>query len=116
MSKAQRLTVVPVVLAGGSGTRLWPLSRSLHPKQYLSLGVGKAKETLFQQAVRRVAGLANAAIDVHRPCVVANEEHRFTVVEQLRDIDIEPARCCGRTARGRSAPARRRCRAAARRR
>nr|HET7858665.1 sugar phosphate nucleotidyltransferase [Caldimonas sp.] len=84
MSQAQRLVVAPVVLAGGSGTRLWPLSRSLHPKQYLSLGVGKAKETLFQQAVRRVAGLADATIDVQPPCVVANEEHRFTVVEQLR--------------------------------
>ena len=92
MTKAQRLAVVPVVLAGGSGTRLWPLSRSLHPKQYLSLGVGKAKETLFQQAVRRVAGLADSGVDVQRPCVVANEEHRFTVVEQLRDIDVEPAR------------------------
>jgi mannose-1-phosphate guanylyltransferase/mannose-6-phosphate isomerase len=92
MSTVQRLTVVPVVLAGGSGTRLWPLSRALHPKQYLSLGVGKAKETLFQQAVRRLAGLADATIDVQRPCVVANEEHRFTVVEQLRDLDVEPAR------------------------
>ncbi|MBV9889703.1 MAG: mannose-1-phosphate guanylyltransferase/mannose-6-phosphate isomerase [Rhizobacter sp.] len=92
MSSAEGLTVVPVVLAGGSGTRLWPLSRSLHPKQYLSLGVGPAKETLFQQAVRRAAGLADATIAVQRPCVVANEEHRFTVVEQLRAIDVEPAR------------------------
>ena len=92
MSEAQRLTVAPVVLAGGSGTRLWPLSRSLHPKQYLSLGVGQLKETLFQQAVRRVAGLADSVVDVQRPCIVANEEHRFTVVEQLRDIDVEAAR------------------------
>jgi len=92
VSAGGRLTVAPVVLAGGSGTRLWPLSRSLHPKQYLALGVGEAKETLFQQAVRRVAGLADSDIAVQRPCVVANEEHRFTVAEQLREIEIEPAR------------------------
>jgi len=87
-----RLSVAPVILAGGSGTRLWPLSRSLHPKQYLSLGVGKGAETLFQQAVLRAAQIADAGIAVAAPCVVANEEHRFTVIEQLRDIGIVPAR------------------------
>ena len=87
--------VVPVVLAGGSGTRLWPLSRALHPKQYLALGVGAssgvngAEPTLFQQAVRRVASLASTSIDVGPVCVVANEEHRFTVVDQLADMGIE---------------------------
>ncbi len=88
------LTVVPVILAGGSGTRLWPLSRSLHPKQFLSLGVGAGtgKETLFQQAARRVAALAEAGMAVQAPIIVANEEHRFTVVEQLRGIGVEPAR------------------------
>ena len=90
------LTVVPVILAGGSGTRLWPLSRSLHPKQYLSLGVGgssgQPNETLFQQSARRAAAVAEPGIVVQAPCIVANEEHRFTVVEQLRDIGIEPAR------------------------
>ena len=92
MSSAPHLRVVPVILAGGSGTRLWPLSRSLHPKQYLALGVGKGGETLFQQAVRRAAQIADADIAVAPPCVVANEEHRFTVIEQLRDIGIAPAR------------------------
>jgi mannose-1-phosphate guanylyltransferase / mannose-6-phosphate isomerase len=92
VSAKARLSVVPVILAGGSGTRLWPLSRSLHPKQYLSLGVGKSKETLFQQAVRRAAQIAEAGIVVQAPCIVANEEHRFTVVEQLHDIGIAPAR------------------------
>ena len=49
------LAIVPVILAGGSGTRLWPLSRSLHPKQYLSLGGGGSRnETLFQQAALRL--------------------------------------------------------------
>ncbi len=88
------VTVVPVILAGGSGTRLWPLSRSLHPKQYLSLGVGSAaaKETLFQQAALRIAAVADTGIAVAPPTIVANEEHRFTVVEQLRAIGIEPAR------------------------
>ena len=54
MTGAAALKVVPVILAGGSGTRLWPLSRALHPKQYLSLGVGSG--TLFQQAALRIAG------------------------------------------------------------
>jgi len=82
--------VVPVILAGGSGTRLWPLSRALHPKQFLSLGIGGEK-TLFQQAALRVAALG-AGLDVRAPCIVANEEHRFTVIDQLREIGIEPAR------------------------
>ena len=85
------LVVVPVILAGGSGTRLWPLSRSLHPKQYLALGIG-GKGTLFQQAAQRLATLAEPGLDVRAPCVVANEEHRFTVVDQLREVGIEPAR------------------------
>ena len=92
MSEAT-LTVVPVILAGGSGTRLWPLSRSLHPKQYLALGVGGASdETLFQQAARRLASLAEPAISVQSPCIVANEEHRFTVIDQLRSAGVEPGR------------------------
>ncbi len=84
--------VVPVILAGGSGTRLWPLSRALHPKQYLALGVGSSDATLFQQAALRVAAIGAAGIAVQPPCVVANEEHRFTVIEQLRHVGIEPAR------------------------
>jgi mannose-1-phosphate guanylyltransferase / mannose-6-phosphate isomerase len=86
------LVVVPVILAGGSGTRLWPLSRALHPKQYLSLGVGNSDATLFQQAAQRIASIGAAGIAVQSPCVVANEEHRFTVIEQLRHVGIEPAR------------------------
>jgi mannose-1-phosphate guanylyltransferase/mannose-6-phosphate isomerase len=88
---SETLVVVPVILAGGSGTRLWPLSRALHPKQYLSLGIG-GEQTLFQQAALRLATLAEAGLDVLAPCIVANEEHRFTVVDQLREIGIEPAR------------------------
>lgn len=88
----EMLVVVPVILAGGSGTRLWPLSRALHPKQYLSLGIDDSDATLFQQAALRVAAIGAAGITVRPPCVVANEEHRFTVIEQLRQVGIEPAR------------------------
>jgi len=76
VSIAASLSLVPIVLADGSGTRLWPLSRSLHPKQYLSLSVGKTKETLLQEGVWRTVQLADATFAVQRPCVVANEEHR----------------------------------------
>jgi mannose-1-phosphate guanylyltransferase len=92
MSAAAPLSVVPIVLADVSGTRLWPLSRSHHPKQYPALGVGKAKQTLLQQAPWRTAQLADVTIVVQRPCVVAKEKHSFTVVEQLRDIDAEAER------------------------
>jgi mannose-1-phosphate guanylyltransferase/mannose-6-phosphate isomerase len=68
----------PVLLSGGSGTRLWPLSREAYPKQFLPL-VGD--DTMVQATWRRVAPLASAA-----PIVVANEEHRFLVAEQLRQI------------------------------
>ena len=73
------MTVVqPVLLSGGSGTRLWPLSREAYPKQFLPL-VGD--DTMVQATWRRVAPLAGAS-----PIVVANEEHRFLVAEQLRQI------------------------------
>ena len=86
MNTATRLDVVPVILAGGSGTRLWPLSRSLHPKQFLSI---TGKGTLFQQAALRLAAIASAGIEVAAPCIVANEEHRFTIVDQLRAAGFE---------------------------
>jgi mannose-1-phosphate guanylyltransferase/mannose-6-phosphate isomerase len=72
----------PVVLAGGSGTRLWPLSRAQYPKQFLVL---QGNRSLFQQAASRLAGLADADIEVRPLCVAANEEHRFLVLEQLRE-------------------------------
>lgn len=74
----------PVLLSGGSGTRLWPLSREAHPKQFLPL-VGD--DTLLQATWRRVAPLSSAA-----PLVVANEDHRFLVAEQLRVIGAPRAR------------------------
>ncbi len=74
--------LIPVVLSGGAGTRLWPLSRELYPKQLLPL-VGE--HTMLQETVRRLHGLPIAA-----PIVVCNEAHRFLVAEQLRAIQCQP--------------------------
>jgi mannose-1-phosphate guanylyltransferase/mannose-6-phosphate isomerase len=79
-------TVVPVILCGGSGTRLWPLSRTGFPKQFLCL---TGNESLFQQAAKRLSDLANNAIDVAPALIVAGEEHRFLASEQLRESGIE---------------------------
>ena len=76
--------LVPVLLSGGSGTRLWPLSRETHPKQFQPL-VGE--QSLLQATWRRLDGLPGTG----RPIVVANEEHRFMVAEQLRQVGVEPA-------------------------
>ena len=75
--------LIPLILSGGSGTRLWPLSRELHPKQLLPL-VGK--RTMLQETVQRVNGLA----DLAAPIVVCNESHRFMVAEQMRAQDVTP--------------------------
>lgn len=87
-------TVLPIILAGGSGTRLWPLSRALYPKQYLAFG--SSQQTLFQLAVQRISGpslkSSNVSWQMLPPCVVANEEHRFMALEQLRELGIENAR------------------------
>jgi mannose-1-phosphate guanylyltransferase/mannose-6-phosphate isomerase len=73
--------VHPVVLCGGSGTRLWPLSRELYPKQLLALA---SERTLFQDTILRTAD----AVRFAPPVVVGNEEHRFTLAEQLRQLGI----------------------------
>jgi mannose-1-phosphate guanylyltransferase/mannose-6-phosphate isomerase len=73
----------PVILSGGSGTRLWPMSRTLYPKQLLSL---LGRDSLLQQTVRRIADRQGFAA----PLLVANEEHRFIIAEQLREIAAVP--------------------------
>ncbi|MGC2199066.1 MAG: mannose-1-phosphate guanylyltransferase/mannose-6-phosphate isomerase [Stellaceae bacterium] len=73
----------PVILSGGSGTRLWPMSRTLYPKQLLRL---LGRESLLQQTVRRVTQREGFA----PPLLVANEEHRFIIAEQLREISVIP--------------------------
>lgn len=82
------LTVQPVIMAGGSGTRLWPLSRSGYPKQFLVLS---GNRSLFQQAVSRLQGLVAPGDVLAPPLIVGNEEHRFLVLDQLRELRVEPA-------------------------
>ncbi|MEQ1808041.1 MAG: mannose-1-phosphate guanylyltransferase, partial [Burkholderiaceae bacterium] len=72
-------------MAGGSGTRLWPLSRAQHPKQFLAL---HGDRSLFQQAVQRVAGLRCPGLNVGAPSIVCNEDHRFLVLDQFRELDF----------------------------
>ena len=74
--------LTPVILSGGAGTRLWPLSRELYPKQLLAL---TGERTMLQQTALRLDGLAGTP-----PVVVCNEAHRFLVAEQLRQLNIEP--------------------------
>ena len=70
--------ITPVIMAGGSGSRLWPLSRSLYPKQFLAL---TGEQTMLQETLQRLTNL-----DVNAPLVICNEEHRFIVAEQLRTL------------------------------
>lgn len=74
----------PVILSGGVGSRLWPLSRALYPKQLLPLAT---ERTMLQETALRVAEAARFAA----PLVVANEEHRFMIAEQLRVVGIDPS-------------------------
>jgi len=79
------INVQPVILCGGSGSRLWPLSRKGFPKQFLCLN---GETTLFQQVALRLSGLANDKTQIGDPIVVTGEEHRFLVMEQLREAGI----------------------------
>ncbi|MGH8289014.1 MAG: mannose-1-phosphate guanylyltransferase/mannose-6-phosphate isomerase [Steroidobacteraceae bacterium] len=74
--------LTPVILSGGAGTRLWPLSRELYPKQLLAL---TGERTMIQQTALRLEGLSAAP-----PVIVCNEAHRFLVAEQMRQLEIEP--------------------------
>ncbi len=75
-------SLTPVVLSGGSGTRLWPLSREKYPKQLLSL---ISDDSLLQATIRRLDGLTDVRLE--EPIIVCNEEYRFVIAEQLRTID-----------------------------
>ncbi len=75
------MKIVPVILSGGSGTRLWPLSRPQYPKQYLPL-VGD--NTMLQETILRLSGLD----DLAEPIIICNEDHRFIVAEQCQQINI----------------------------
>ncbi len=80
------IQVTPVILCGGSGTRLWPLSRTGFPKQFLCL---TGNESLFQQAAQRLAALGSEHIQVAAPVIVSGEDHRFLASEQLREVGID---------------------------
>ncbi|MCB1513054.1 MAG: mannose-1-phosphate guanylyltransferase/mannose-6-phosphate isomerase, partial [Hyphomicrobiaceae bacterium] len=81
--------ITPVLLCGGSGTRLWPLSRAGYPKQFLVLD--DSNRSLLQQAVQRLVEIADDDLLVAAPLVVGNEEHRFLILDQLREIRRDPA-------------------------
>ena len=76
--------LIPIVLSGGAGSRLWPLSRELYPKQLLPL---VTERSMLQETLLRVRGIE----DVAAPLIVCNEAHRFVVAEQARQIGVEPA-------------------------
>ncbi|QPT14949.1 mannose-1-phosphate guanylyltransferase/mannose-6-phosphate isomerase [Serratia rubidaea] len=76
--------LIPVIMAGGTGSRLWPMSRESFPKQFLSLD--NSGFSLLQQTLQRLSGLDG--VDVAAPLVICNEEHRFLVAEQLRELDL----------------------------
>ncbi|MGV0982119.1 MAG: mannose-1-phosphate guanylyltransferase/mannose-6-phosphate isomerase [Polynucleobacter sp.] len=81
--------VTPVILCGGSGTRLWPLSRSGFPKQFLVLSGDDSGQSLFQQAVARINAIATPQLHLGKTLIVTNEEHRFLALEQLREMQSE---------------------------
>jgi len=77
--------ILPVILSGGSGTRLWPYSRSLYPKQFLPL---VSEQTMLQETIARLHQF-DVVVDIDAPMVICNEEHRFMVAEQLRAMGSE---------------------------
>jgi mannose-1-phosphate guanylyltransferase/mannose-6-phosphate isomerase len=91
-------TVIPVILCGGSGTRLWPLSRSGFPKQFLALSGNQDNKTLFQEVVARLNQIHTDSVRLGETVIVTNEDHRFLVLDQLREMNgvqatllLEPA-------------------------
>ena len=78
-------SIIPVILSGGSGTRLWPLSRESYPKQFLALDSRK-KQTLLQSTYERLLGLEG----LEKPILICNEDHRFIVAEQFRELNTTP--------------------------
>ncbi len=77
--------IIPIILCGGTGSRLWPLSRSSFPKQFLEINKEESI-SFFQKTINRIKNYKN----ISNPIVICNEEHRFIVAEQLRKINIKP--------------------------
>lgn len=82
------LSVLPVILCGGSGTRLWPLSRSGFPKQFLSI---TGEDSLLQKTAKRLMSLSTTELSIQHPLIVTGEEHRFLAAEQMRELNISPS-------------------------
>jgi len=80
--------ITPVIMAGGSGTRLWPLSRTAFPKQFIAL---TSSLTMLQETAARLSGLSGAGNPTVEPMVICNEEHRFLVAEQMRQQNLKPS-------------------------
>ena len=91
-SRATSSLVTPVILCGGSGTRLWPLSRAGFPKQFLVLSGEGSNQSLFQQAITRINAIGNEHITLGETVIVTNEEHRFLALDQLRELKAIHAR------------------------
>ena len=77
--------IIPVILCGGTGTRLWPLSRKSYPKQFLSID-SNTNKSLLQSTQERIKNIQG----INRPILICNEEHRFIVAEQMREIKVNP--------------------------
>ena len=84
MSSEKIKKIIPIILAGGTGSRLWPLSRKSFPKQFLNLL--DDQYTMLQQTYKRIENLD----DICRPIVICNEEHRFIVGHQMKEINVKP--------------------------
>ena len=83
--------IIPVIMAGGSGTRLWPLSRTAFPKQFIAL---TSSLTMLQETAARINGLSGSsstAVQTAAPMIICNEEHRFLVAEQMRQQQLNPS-------------------------
>ena len=78
--------ILPVILCGGSGSRLWPLSRADFPKQFLVLSGNAENKSLFQLTVERINSINIEGANVAKTLIITNEEHRFLVLDQLRDL------------------------------
>ena len=92
--------IIPIILAGGTGSRLWPLSRESYPKQFLSLADEEGL-TLLQKTYKRIENLEN----ISKPIIICNEEHRFIVGDQIREINTEPLAIILEPSRRNTAPA-----------
>ena len=77
--------IVPLILCGGKGSRLWPLSRQSYSKQFLHIGKSNNK-SLLQNTLERISNLEN----IDKPILICNETNRFIVAEQIREINLDP--------------------------